>query len=114
MLDSWQIGEIKVTRILEMEMPLPYRADTAFMPKATPEAIKKIDWLFPHYVTEEGFIKLAFQVFLVEATNPVTCWVETHFRPAFLSIWPRLDGAENLLTLLSAHIFTLTTWAGIQ
>ena len=28
---------------------------------------KKIDWLFPHYVTEEGFIKLAFQVFLVEA-----------------------------------------------
>ena len=67
MLDSWQIGEIKVTRILEMEMPLPYRADTAFMPKATPEAIKKIDWLFPHYVTEEGFIKLAFQVFLVEA-----------------------------------------------
>jgi glyoxylase-like metal-dependent hydrolase (beta-lactamase superfamily II) len=50
-----------------MEMPLPYLADTAFMPKATPEAIKKIDWLFPHYVTEEGFIKLAFQVFLVEA-----------------------------------------------
>ena len=42
MLDSWQIGEIKVTRILEMEMPLPYRADNAFMPKATPEAIKKI------------------------------------------------------------------------
>ena len=67
MLDSWQIGEIKVTRILEMEMPLPYRADTAFMPKATPEAIKKIDWLFPHYVTKEGFIKLAFQIFLVEA-----------------------------------------------
>jgi glyoxylase-like metal-dependent hydrolase (beta-lactamase superfamily II) len=67
MLDSWKIGEITVTRILEMEMPLPYRADTAFMPKATPAAIKEIDWLFPHYVTPEGFIKLAFQIFLVQA-----------------------------------------------
>ena len=67
MQDSWQIGDIRVTRILEMEMPLRYHEDTAFMPKATPEAIKKIDWLFPNYVTPEGYIKLAFQIFLVDA-----------------------------------------------
>jgi len=67
MQDSWRIGDITVTRILEMEMPLKYHKDTAFMPSATPDAIREIDWLFPHYVTKEGYIKLAFQVFLVEA-----------------------------------------------
>ena len=50
-----------------MEIPVPWSPTHAFLKDATPDALKKLPWLFPHFVTPEGAIKLPFQALLVEA-----------------------------------------------
>jgi hypothetical protein len=45
---NWQVGRVKITRIVEMDLPAPARA----APQATPEALRKSAWLYPHFVSE--------------------------------------------------------------
>ena len=42
---SWQVGAVKVTRIVEIEIPVAYYAKYPFMKDATPEALKAIETL---------------------------------------------------------------------
>jgi glyoxylase-like metal-dependent hydrolase (beta-lactamase superfamily II) len=61
---SWQVGRVKITRIVEMDLPVPAR----FMPQATPEALRKSAWLYPHFVSEDdAILKLSIHALLVEA-----------------------------------------------
>ena len=61
---SWQVGRVKITRIVEMDLPVPARA----MPQATPEALRKSPWLYPHFVSEDdAILKLSIHALLVEA-----------------------------------------------
>lgn len=64
---SWKIGRVTVTRIVEMEMPIAYNAERPFIPNATPEALSAHPWLYPHFVTPEGQLKLSIHALLVEA-----------------------------------------------
>jgi hypothetical protein len=64
---SWRIGEVTVTRVVEMEMPIVHNPRRAFLAEATPEALREIPWLFPHYVTPEGHLRLSIHALLVEA-----------------------------------------------
>lgn len=63
----WRIGEVTVTRVVEMEMPVAYNPKRAFLREATPEALAAIPWLAPHYVTPEGHLRLSIHALLVEA-----------------------------------------------
>jgi glyoxylase-like metal-dependent hydrolase (beta-lactamase superfamily II) len=63
----WRIGDVTVTRVVEMEMPVPYNPRRAFLREATPEALAAIPWLAPHYVTPEGHLRLSIHALLVEA-----------------------------------------------
>ncbi len=63
---SWQVGAVKVTRIVEMELPVAYHPKGPF-PQATPEALRNIPWLYPHYVNEQDEMLLAIHALLVEA-----------------------------------------------
>jgi glyoxylase-like metal-dependent hydrolase (beta-lactamase superfamily II) len=61
---SWQVGRVKITRIVEMDLPVPAR----FMPWATPEALRQLPWLYPHFVSEDDeTLKLSIHALLVEA-----------------------------------------------
>jgi glyoxylase-like metal-dependent hydrolase (beta-lactamase superfamily II) len=61
---SWQVGRVKITRIVEMDLPVP----AAAMPQATPEALRKSAWLYPHFVSEDDItLKLSIHALLVEA-----------------------------------------------
>ena len=61
---SWQVGRVKITRIVEMDLPVPAKA----MPQATPEALRKSPWLYPHFVSEDdATLKLSIHALLVEA-----------------------------------------------
>ena len=42
---KWNIGDIRVTRIQEVVFP----KFSDVIPAATPEVVKQIKWLFPHY-----------------------------------------------------------------
>ena len=61
---SWQVGRVKVTRIVEMDLPVP----AEFMQGATPEALRTMPWLYPHFVSaDNGTLNLSVHALLVEA-----------------------------------------------
>lgn len=64
---TWQIGDVTVTRIVEMDLPLKAGEEGTFLPKATPEALRKHPWLYPHFVTEDDQLVLSIHALLVEA-----------------------------------------------
>ena len=64
---SWQVGEVKVTRIVELEMPVAYSPETAFLKEATPAELRKSPWLYPHFVNEQDELLLSIHALLVEA-----------------------------------------------
>ena len=66
-MNSWQIGEVKVSCIVETDLPVPYHEKYPFMAAATPSALKEIPWLYPNFVTDEGVLKLSIHALLVEA-----------------------------------------------
>ena len=64
---SWRIGDVTVTRVVEMEIPIPYSEEHAFLPEARPDVLARMPWLYPHFVTPEGAVILSFHALLVDA-----------------------------------------------
>ena len=64
---EWQVGNVKITRIVESEMPIAYNAESAFIKEATPEKLRDMPWLYPHFVTEAGELRLSIHALLVQA-----------------------------------------------
>ena len=60
---SWQVGRVKITRIVEMDLPVPARC----IPQATTAELRKSAWLYPHFVGEDDTLKLSVHALLVEA-----------------------------------------------
>ena len=61
---KWRIGEVTVTKIVEIETTGGSRF---ILPDATPEAIRPISWLIPHFADENGRLKMNIHALLVEA-----------------------------------------------
>jgi len=62
---KWKIGDVEVVRIVEVnahEDPFD-----VLMPGATPELAKQYDWLFPHFATPDGRMKISFQAFVLRS-----------------------------------------------
>src|SRR6185436_1740432 len=64
---TWQIGDVKVTRVVELEIPVRQTPVRSFLPEATLENLQAIPWLFPHFADEAGTLKLSIHALLVEA-----------------------------------------------
>jgi glyoxylase-like metal-dependent hydrolase (beta-lactamase superfamily II) len=64
---TWRVGAVKITRVVEMEMPISYSADRPFLVEATPEALRRTPWLYPHFVNEQDQMILSIHALLVEA-----------------------------------------------
>ena len=61
---SWQVGRVKITRIVEIDLPVPATA----IPEATPEALRRMPWLYPHFVSaDDSTLNLSVHALLVEA-----------------------------------------------
>ena len=63
---SWTVGRVKITRVVEMELPVPAGAEI-FLPQATAAELRKTAWLYPHFVDEQDQLKLSIHALLVEA-----------------------------------------------
>jgi glyoxylase-like metal-dependent hydrolase (beta-lactamase superfamily II) len=60
---SWRIGDVRVTRILELEAT----GGTRFiLPQATPEVVRELGWLSPHFADENGKLKMSIHALVVE------------------------------------------------
>ena len=62
---SWQVGDVTVTRIVEIWNFTDNINMT--MPDATAEEVIALGWLHPHYATPEGLQRMNFQGFVVQA-----------------------------------------------
>jgi glyoxylase-like metal-dependent hydrolase (beta-lactamase superfamily II) len=60
---KWAIGDVTVTKIVELEMT----GGTRFLlPQATREEILPIAWLRPHFADEEGRLRMSIHSFIVQ------------------------------------------------
>jgi glyoxylase-like metal-dependent hydrolase (beta-lactamase superfamily II) len=64
---SWKIGDVTVTRVVEMELPVPYGGGFSFLEEASPDVLKSMPWLYPHFVTPDGALVLSIHALLVDA-----------------------------------------------
>ena len=65
-MNRWQIGDVRVTRIVEMEVV----GGTRFiLPQATPEAVLPMQWLVPHFATPEGKLIMSVHALVIETSD---------------------------------------------
>lgn len=62
---QWQIGDVRVTRVLEQEAPLPPEALIANIDPA--RLAEHRTWLEPHFMTADGQIVLSIHALVVES-----------------------------------------------
>ena len=65
---QWQIGDVTVSRVFELEALMSPR----FMFQHTKAEVLAIDWMRPHFVTEEGLIKLSIHALVVDSMGNVS------------------------------------------
>lgn len=62
-MNQWQIGDVKITRIVELEIA----GGTRFiLPDATPEACLELPWLQPHFMDDEGRLVMSVHALVVD------------------------------------------------
>jgi hypothetical protein len=66
-MPAWKGGRVTISRIFELEIPIAYNPAAAFMRDAAPEALRAMPWLHPHFVNEEGALRLSIHALLVDA-----------------------------------------------
>jgi len=60
---KWRIGEVTVTKIVEMEVA----GGTRFiLPQASREAVLPYQWMRPHFMTEEGRLIMSIHALVIE------------------------------------------------
>jgi glyoxylase-like metal-dependent hydrolase (beta-lactamase superfamily II) len=60
---NWRVGDVTITRILELEATGGSRF---ILPQATPDVIREIGWLSPHFADENGRLKMSVHALVVE------------------------------------------------
>jgi len=65
-MQTWKVGDITITRIVEYEGPMPGGGEGSMVEAAYPDAVKQIDWLRPHWATDDGMIIAAIHALLIE------------------------------------------------
>ena len=60
---QWKIGDVTVTRVLEMEAPTSPR----FLFGLSKQDVLKVEWLKPYFVTEQGHMILSIHALLLES-----------------------------------------------
>ena len=62
-IKRWKIGDVEVVRIVEL---YDFQDDVwVLLDGATADLLKKYDWLFPHFATPDGRMRMNFQAFAV-------------------------------------------------
>jgi len=65
-MQLWRIGDVVITKIVELEMT----GGTRFvLPQATPEACRPLDWMRPHFMDDDGRLKMSVHALVVETPS---------------------------------------------
>ena len=66
MNQRWKIGEVTITKVVEMETT---GGGEWIIPDSKPEAVKEIDWLVPEFATEDGKLKFSIHALVIETAD---------------------------------------------
>lgn len=89
---KWRIGDVTITKIVELET---IGGSRFLLPDATPEAIRPISWLIPHFADENGRLKMSIHALLVEAPGRriiVDTCLGNDKRDRLIPIWNERSG----------------------
>ena len=65
-MNIWQVGDVTITRVIEMEIT----GGTRFiLPQATPSAIEDMEWMVPHFATAEGKLIMSVHALVVDTPS---------------------------------------------
>lgn len=65
-MSKWRIGDVTITKVVELEAT----GGTKFLlPQATPEAVAPYGWMKPHFVDEEGRLRMSIHALVVETPS---------------------------------------------
>lgn len=59
----WNVGDVTITKVVEIETTGGSRF---ILPDASPEAIRPISWLIPHFADENGRLRMSIHALVVE------------------------------------------------
>jgi glyoxylase-like metal-dependent hydrolase (beta-lactamase superfamily II) len=62
-MQSWRIGDVTVTKIVELEA---VGGSKFLLPQATKEVCQGFRWMFPHFMDEEGRLKMSVHALVVQ------------------------------------------------
>jgi glyoxylase-like metal-dependent hydrolase (beta-lactamase superfamily II) len=65
-VQTWRVGHVTITCIQEKVVEYPPGLIYAGL---TEDRVKAVDWLRPHWATEEGLMRVAFQAYVVETAG---------------------------------------------
>lgn len=98
----WKIGEVTVTKVVELEQELPL---SGLLPKATPEALAAhVSWLAPYFIDDEGMTDLSIHAFVIES-NGLRIIVDTCVGDRDMAGLPGFTGDPAFLKRLTAAGF---------
>jgi glyoxylase-like metal-dependent hydrolase (beta-lactamase superfamily II) len=60
----WQVGACTITKVVELEATGGSRF---LLPQATPEEVRRIPWLVPHFADENGRLRMSIHALVIEA-----------------------------------------------
>jgi glyoxylase-like metal-dependent hydrolase (beta-lactamase superfamily II) len=87
----WKIGDVIVTKVVESEIA---RELPTLLPLATRKALLQLSWLKPHFMTEDGDLRLSFHALVIETpTRKIlvdACVGNDKSRPS-LPMWDKLQ-----------------------
>jgi len=63
-MPDWQIGDVKISKIVEEDAPVPGKF---VLPDATAERLLAIPWLAPDFITEQGWLNMSIHALVVES-----------------------------------------------
>jgi glyoxylase-like metal-dependent hydrolase (beta-lactamase superfamily II) len=63
-MNRWKIGDVTITRVVESETATDL---SMLLPDATPENIRKEEWLRPHFADDNGGAKLSIHAYAIES-----------------------------------------------
>ncbi|MGE0830117.1 MAG: MBL fold metallo-hydrolase [Hyphomonadaceae bacterium] len=100
----WRIGDITITKIVEMESAVVGGGPKSALTETYPERIKEISWLIPHFATDEGHLRMSVHALLVETPSirlvVDTCVGEDKART--VPHWNKLTGGTFLADMEGA------------
>ena len=65
-MNSWQVGDVKISCVVEFKSAAAYDPERGIIIGATPEVVAQIAWLKPNYISPEGHLLMAVQAVLVD------------------------------------------------